>query len=85
MLLLLIDRFFAIYMIMLFVRILGSWVPDIQQFRAFQFVAWCVDPYLNLFRQIIPPLGMIDISPMIAFFALGFIEKFLKLFIINLM
>jgi DNA (cytosine-5)-methyltransferase 1 len=43
-----------------------------------QFISFYTDPYLNLFRRFIPPLGMIDISPIIAFFALGFIEQAVK-------
>jgi YggT family protein len=31
-----------------------------------------VEPYLQPFRSIIPPLGMIDISPIVAIFALNF-------------
>ncbi|MBS0655173.1 MAG: YggT family protein, partial [Verrucomicrobia bacterium] len=32
----------------------------------------------NFFRRIIPPLGMLDLSPLVAFFALQFIEYFVK-------
>lgn len=70
-----IDIFFNVYMIMLFVRILGSWVPEIQQYRFMQFISFYTDPYLNFFRRFIPPLGMIDISPIIAFLALSVIEQ----------
>lgn len=70
-----IDIFFQVYMLMLFIRILGSWVPEIQQYRFMQFISFYTDPYLNLFRRFIPPLGMIDISPIIAFLALSFIEQ----------
>lgn len=67
-----IDILFQAYTIMLFGRILGSWVPELQQYRFMQFIAFYTDPYLNLFRKFIPPLGMIDISPIIAFLVLGF-------------
>lgn len=73
-----IDRLFLIYMIMLFIRILGSWVPELQQNRLMQFVAFYTDSYLNLFRRIIPPIGLIDISPIVAFFALSLIEGLCK-------
>lgn len=69
---------------MLFVRILGSWVPELQQYRAMQFVCFYTDPYLNIFRKIIPPLGMIDISPIFAFISLSLLEYFVKILIINL-
>jgi len=74
----LIDRIFLVYMIMLFIRILGSWVPDLQQTRFMQFVAFYTDPYLNIFRRLIPPLGMMDISPIIAFICLSLIEGMTK-------
>lgn len=51
--------------------ILLSWIPaggaldDVR--RALSTI---VDPYLNIFRRIIPPLGMIDISPIVAIFVL---------------
>lgn len=74
----LIDLFFQIYLILLFVRILSSWVPEFQTYRVMQFVNFYTDPYLNLFRRIIPPLGMFDLSPIAAIFFLGFIEDFVK-------
>lgn len=65
---------FQIYTLMLFGRILGSWIPEFQETKAMQFIAFYTDPYLNLFRGIIPPLGMIDISPIFAFLALQLLE-----------
>lgn len=73
-----INYAFWVYLIMLFARILSSWIPELQSTKFLQFIAFYTDPYLNIFRRIIPPLGMIDISPIIAFFALGFIEYMLK-------
>jgi YggT family protein len=70
-----VENLFFVYLIMLFVRILGSWIPELQGQRWMQFIIFYTDPYLNLFRRIIPPLGMIDISPIFAFIALNFIEK----------
>ena len=73
-----IDLLFWVFMIMLFVRIFGSWFPEYQRTKFMLFISFYTDPYLNIFRRIIPPIGMFDISPMIAFFCLGFIEKGLK-------
>jgi YggT family protein len=70
-----IEKLFLAYTIMLFIRIFGSWVPELQGQRWMQFIAFYTDPYLNFFKRFIPPLGMIDFSPIIAFIALGFIEK----------
>ena len=68
---------FQVYSLMLFVRILGSWVPDFQGTRFMRFIAFYTDPYLNLFRRIIPPLGMLDISPIFAFLALQILQTIL--------
>lgn len=76
-----IDKLFLVYVIMLFIRILSSWVPELQGKKFMQFVAYCTDPYLNVFRRFIPPLGMIDFSPIVAFLALGFFEGALKMLV----
>lgn len=69
-----VDKFFLLYTIMLLLRILGTWVPEWRDSRVMLFLAFCTDPYLNLFRRIIPPLGMVDLSPIVAFLCLGFIK-----------
>lgn len=73
-----IDILFQVYTLLIFVRILGSWVPDAQNYRVMQFVAFYTDPYLNLFRRFIPPLGMIDISPIVAIFSLSILKYMLQ-------
>lgn len=70
-----IEKLFLVYTIMLFVRIFSSWLPELQGQRWMQFIAFYTDPYLNIFRRIIPPLGMFDLSPIVAFLALGFIKS----------
>lgn len=81
MLLTIVEILFQIYMLMLFVRILGSWIPEIQHTKFMQFIAFYTDPYLNLFRRIIPPLGMFDLSPIVAFLVLGFLNQIVIWFI----
>lgn len=85
MLLLFVDRLFFIYLVMLFVRILGSWVPELQGYRFMQFIGFYTDPYLNFFRRFIPPLGMIDLSPIVAFLALQLIESLVKGMIVSIL
>lgn len=78
MLLNIVDWIFFCYMMMLFIRILSAWVPEFQHYTFFRFVAFYTDPYLNFFRQFVPALGMIDISPIIAFICLYLIEEVVK-------
>lgn len=85
MILFIIEKLFLAFTIMLFIRILGSWLPELQGKRWMQFIAFYTDPYLNFFRRFIPPLGMFDLSPIIAFLCLGFIENAIKFLIYNLM
>jgi YggT family protein len=73
-----IDGVFWLYMIFLAIRILSSWFFELQGHPIVQFIAFYTDPYLNLFRRFIPPLGMLDLSPMVAFFALGVLEQIVK-------
>jgi len=68
---------FTTYTFMLLTRVIGSWFPRFAQSRFMRFIAFYTDPYLNVFRKIIPPLGMLDISPMVAFFALQLIQGIL--------
>ena len=69
---------FITYTVMLFLRIISSWVPQYQNHHLIRFLAFYTDPYLHLFRRILPPLGgVLDLSPILAFFALRIIEMIL--------
>ena len=65
---------FTIYSFMLIAYILLSWIPAAQDSAVGRFLAAVCEPYLGIFRKFIPPIGMIDISPIVAFLALRFIE-----------
>lgn len=65
------ETFLNIYMVLMFVRILLSWFPNINWYDPpFSVLSQLTDPYLNLFRSFIPPLGGMDFSPIIAIFVL---------------
>jgi YggT family protein len=67
------STFLTIYVALMIIRVLLSWFPNINWYDPpFSILSQLTDPYLNLFRSIIPPLGGIDFSPMIAFFVLQF-------------
>jgi YggT family protein len=72
------STFLQIYVALMIIRVLLSWFPNINWYDPpFSILSQLTDPYLNLFRSIIPPLGGIDFSPMIAFFVLQFGSQFL--------
>lgn len=64
-----------IYSFLLIIYILMSWIPSLRETAFGIFIGKIVEPYLAFFRQFIPPLGMIDISPIVAIFALRFISS----------
>ena len=77
--------FVQIYLVLMIVRVLLSWFPNINWYDPpFSILSQLTDPYLNLFRSIIPPLAGIDFSPIIAFFALEIGSQFLIVALSNL-
>ena len=66
---------FQVYRFMIIGYILMSWIPSLQESKVGEILGKAVEPYLGLFRKFIPPIGMIDISPIVALFALIFIEQ----------
>jgi len=59
--------FLQIYFVLLIIRILLSWFPQVNWFDPpFSILSQLTDPYLNIFRSFIPPLGGIDFSPILA-------------------
>ena len=68
----------TVYFVLIFIRIIMSWIPRMPYNRALNLVLTWVsdvtDPYLNVFRRFIPPIrigpGALDLSPIIAIFVL---------------
>jgi uncharacterized protein YggT (Ycf19 family) len=73
-----VSALFTVYIILIFLNVLISWVPRMPYNRALRatldFVKETTDPYLNLFRRFLPPLGgggfVIDLSPILGVIAL---------------
>lgn len=62
----------VLYSYALIIYILMSWFPNARESGIGQFLAKICEPYLEPFRRFIPPLGMIDISPIVAILVLNF-------------
>jgi YggT family protein len=70
-----INNLFYFYYILIIIRIFLSWIPSIEwEQQPFAWIRSVVDPFLNIFRGIIPPIGMLDISPIVAIILLQFIQ-----------
>ena len=61
----------------MFAYILSSWVPQIKNNIIVEFLEVICEPYLKLFRKIIPPIGMLDISPVVALIVLSLLQNFI--------
>lgn len=75
-----IGALFTVYMVLILLNVLLSWIPRIPYSRpvyaVVDFVKSTTDPYLRLFRRIIPPIGGIglDLSPILALIVLGIVR-----------
>ncbi|AJD90925.1 membrane protein [Jeotgalibacillus malaysiensis] len=65
------DTLLTFFSFALIIYILLSWFPNARESSFGQILAKICEPYLEPFRKIIPPLGMIDISPLVAIIALN--------------
>ena len=73
-----VNALFLVYMIIIFARILLSWIPRIPYnpvlSAVINFITEVTDPYLRVFRRILPPVGgggfALDLSPIVAIFVL---------------
>jgi len=79
------NTLLLVYLILIFIRILMSWIPRMPYNRYLagflKFVSDVTDPYLNLFRRILPPVRMggagLDLSPIVATFVLIIVGRIL--------
>ena len=68
-----VDIFLWVYTLLLFAYVLTSWIrlpyrPWLNRVQRFLYDV--CDPYLRLFRWFLPPLGPLDLSPMVAIIVL---------------
>jgi YggT family protein len=69
----------SIYTLVLLVRVLLSWFPNLDWGNpVLSTVSSITDPYLNAFRGLIPPLGGLDLSAIVAFIALQLVQSLLE-------
>jgi len=69
----------SIYTLVLLVRVLLSWFPNLDWGNpVLSTVSAITDPYLNAFRGLIPPLGGLDLSAIVAFLALQLLQTLLE-------
>ena len=68
-----VSALFLVYIILIFLNVLSSWIPRMPYNRALRgtldFIKETTDPYLNVFRRFLPPIGgggfALDLSPIL--------------------
>ena len=74
-----INQLFYFYYILIIIRIFLSWIPSIDwNQQPYTWIRSITDPFLNIFRGIIPPIGgVLDISPILAIILLQLVQGLL--------
>ncbi|WP_170006964.1 YggT family protein [Bacillus fonticola] len=73
----------SIYSFALIIYIFMSWFPGARESKFGEILSRICEPYLDVFRRFIPPLGMIDISPIVALLVLRFAVDGLRILLLN--
>ena len=73
-----IQNLFNLFSFLIILRIFLSWIPNINWYnQPWKTINEVVEPYLGLFRKIIPPFGGLDFSPIIALLVLQLLVNIL--------
>lgn len=76
-----VNVFIGVYILVILVYIITSWIrlpysPWLNRIQRFLYDV--CDPYLRLFRRVVPPLGPLDLSPMLAVIVLIVLRELLN-------
>jgi YggT family protein len=76
--------FIYVYTLLVFAYVLSSWIRisySSPLHRVQEFLREVCEPYLRLFRRVIPPLGPVDVSPMAALLVLVVLDRLIARFV----
>jgi uncharacterized protein YggT (Ycf19 family) len=73
-----VDVFITVYILLILAYIITSWIrlpysPWLNRVQRFLYDV--CEPYLRIFRRIVPPIGPLDLSPMIAVIVLILVQR----------
>jgi uncharacterized protein YggT (Ycf19 family) len=70
------NVFIGVYVLVIFLYILTSWIQLPYSLRPVQrFLYDVCEPYLRIFRRLLPSFGAFDFSPIIAILTLGIVDR----------
>ena len=73
-----VNVFITVYILLILLYVLSSWIRlpyNVWLNRVQRFLYDVCEPYLRLFRRVLPPLGPIDLSPLVAIIVLYVIRS----------
>jgi len=70
-----VNVMFEVYSFLIIARVLMSWVPHDRNHPVFRFIGEITEPLLTPFRRLIPSVGGIDFSPIIALMAVELVRR----------
>jgi len=77
-LLIVLDQALNLYQMLIFAYVIASWFPRVRLVQEFRRAIEPVcEPYLGMFRKLIPSAGGLDFSPVLAIIVLSFARQFL--------
>lgn len=65
----------SILLLLIIVRIVMTWIPGMRDGRFMWTLYSLTEPIMAPFRQLIPPLGMFDLSPILLMFLMSFVKS----------
>jgi len=67
-----------IYFMLVLAAIICSWIAPFQRHPALDFVRQLAEPVMRPFRRILPPLGGLDLSPILLIVVINFLQVMLR-------
>jgi YggT family protein len=82
----LVDRAIQLLTILVFVRVLLSWIPSLDYGHpVISFIVRVTDPILQPVRRLLPPIGGLDLSPIVAIFLLQLVGQLLHQILVSIL
>ena len=72
------DKILTLYLFILLVRILLTWIPNIDHYNPIvRFLYDVTEPVLRPIRNALPPMSGFDLSPLVVFFGIRILQSVL--------
>ena len=66
-----------LYIYVVFAAVILSWIPDLRKYSVARWIEAVTEPVFAVVRKVLPPIGGLDLSPLLVLLALGFLRNLL--------